>query len=63
MVDPPYKTACSIDDPLRCELGDLSGRLGKINIAVTQRTEAGKFFFTDQYLPLSGPYSVLRRYY
>nr|XP_039259748.1 uncharacterized protein LOC120336197 isoform X1 [Styela clava] len=60
-VASPFSTECNSNDPLRCELGDLSGRLGQINIVSTQRTESGKFFFTDEYLPLSGAFSILGR--
>lgn len=53
-----YTTECNPDNPFRCELGDLSGKHGKLNI----RTDLGgmqRYFFTDMQLPLSGPQSIV----
>ncbi|XP_060076592.1 uncharacterized protein LOC132556215 isoform X2 [Ylistrum balloti] len=55
-----YNTQCNPNSQLRCELGDLSGKHGKLNV----RTSSGgksRMFFTDVDLPLSGPNSVLGR--
>nr|QDX46957.1 superoxide dismutase [Azumapecten farreri] len=55
-----YAQQCNSANQLRCELGDLSGKHGKINV----RTQLGgktRMFFTDIDLPLSGPNSVLGR--
>ncbi|XP_069140703.1 uncharacterized protein [Argopecten irradians] len=55
-----YATECNPSNPLRCEVGDLSGKHGKLNV----RTPTGgktRMFSTDVDLPLSGPNSVLGR--
>ncbi|OWF38323.1 Superoxide dismutase [Cu-Zn], chloroplastic [Mizuhopecten yessoensis] len=55
-----YGQQCNPNNQLRCELGDLSGKHGKLNV----RTQLGgktRMFFTDTDLPLSGPNSVLGR--
>ena len=49
---------CTPDDPGRCELGDLTGKLGTINVPGAVGDVAGKYFWTDTRLPLSGAYSV-----
>ena len=51
-----YKARCKANHFL-CELGDLSTRLGGINISDT----IDHFFFTDSNTPLSGKYSILDR--
>lgn len=59
-LDGDYNTACNPDNPFRCELGDLSGKHGKLSI----RTQAGgkqKYFFTDISLPLSGHQTIIGR--
>ncbi|XP_013415688.1 uncharacterized protein LOC106177466 isoform X1 [Lingula anatina] len=53
-----YATECSENNPLRCELGDLSGKHTTLSIG----DSSGGFthaFFTDILLPLSGPHSVI----
>lgn len=54
-----YATQCNPDNQLRCEVGDLSKKHGKISISrFGQRL---KSFFTDWQLPLAGPNSVVGR--
>ena len=53
-----YSSQCSAEQPLLCALGDLSGKHGHVEPPVKGRRKA---FFVDPLLPLSGPYSVLRR--
>ncbi|CAG5133977.1 unnamed protein product, partial [Candidula unifasciata] len=58
-----YSNYCSKNSPLGCMLGDLSGRLGFVNIrnaAGTTDTSA-KQFFIDVNLPISGQFSVVGR--
>lgn len=50
-----YKTECNVANPFRCEMGDLSGRHGTLEIGT------GKKVFTDVNLPLVGNYSVMGR--
>ncbi|XP_052772106.1 uncharacterized protein LOC128211398 isoform X2 [Mya arenaria] len=53
-----YMTHCNNENHFRCELGDLSGKHGKINV----RSSSGgkmKYFFSDMQLPLSGPQSII----
>ncbi|CAG7838672.1 unnamed protein product [Allacma fusca] len=50
-----YAQECSPQTPLRCDVGDVSGRLGPITVG------ENKFVFIDPNLPLSGPASVLHR--
>ncbi len=51
-------TECTPDNPGRCELGDLTGKLGTINVPEQIGDVSGKMFWTDTRLPLSGAYSV-----
>ncbi|XP_050396767.1 uncharacterized protein LOC126815248 isoform X2 [Patella vulgata] len=44
---------CGATNPLRCEVGDQSNKLGTYTIG------SGRMFTTDVYLPLSGMYSVI----
>nr|CAB3260413.1 uncharacterized protein LOC100175270 [Phallusia mammillata] len=61
-TDGSYSTECSSSNPLRCELGDLSGKLSQIDISSTLvNSNDAKFFFTDSNLPLSGPHNVIGR--
>ena len=53
-----YSTECKPTNPLRCELGDLVGKHGQLNIR-TINNGSQKYFFTDMQLPLSGPQSVV----
>ncbi|XP_046653346.1 uncharacterized protein LOC124344000 [Daphnia pulicaria] len=50
-----YRQECQPHVPYRCMIGDLSGRLGPIDIG------AGRTVFSDKNLPLHGKYSVLGR--
>ncbi|XP_042912063.1 uncharacterized protein [Parasteatoda tepidariorum] len=53
--DDYYKSECGIDNPFRCEMGDLSGRHGTLEIGTGRRV------FTDVNLPLVGNFSVMGR--
>ena len=53
-----YSTACNPSNQFRCELGDLVGKHGQLNIR-TVTSGSQKYFFTDMQLPLSGPQSVI----
>ncbi|XP_012281553.1 uncharacterized protein LOC105700357 [Orussus abietinus] len=48
-----YRQECGPDLPLRCHVGDVSARLGPIDIGVERRV------FTDQNFPLEGPVSAM----
>jgi len=50
-----YDRQCTPASPLRCEAGDLSGRLGTIDLGDKRQV------FVDSNLPLSGPQSALGR--
>lgn len=50
--------ACSADEQLLCELGDLSGKSNSLTLKGTLMT---RFFYTDTDLPLSGAYSIINR--
>ncbi|KAL0112201.1 hypothetical protein PUN28_011934 [Cardiocondyla obscurior] len=50
-----YKQECGPDLPLRCYVGDISSRLGPINIGT------GRQIFTDSNFPLSGSVSAMGR--
>ncbi|XP_053206055.1 uncharacterized protein LOC128390368 [Panonychus citri] len=52
---PLYRQYCTKANPLRCQLGDLSGRNGYLEIGGKRR------LFTDINLPLIGPDSVVGR--
>ncbi|XP_064602134.1 uncharacterized protein LOC135468049 [Liolophura sinensis] len=55
-----YSSSCRPDNGMRCEVGDLANKHGKLAI----RTPEGmgmKYFFTDTTLPLSGPNSIIGR--
>lgn len=55
-----YSSECNTYKHFRCEIGDLSGKHGKISI----REPGGgkqKYFFSDLQLPLSGPQSIVGR--
>eukprot|EP00118_Oscarella_pearsei_P002760 m.11490 g.11490 ORF g.11490 m.11490 type:complete len:745 (+) comp23428_c0_seq1:1429-3663(+) len=53
-----YKSECSVSNPLRCELGDLSGKHEKYNI-FPKTAKAGRGYSSDPNLPLMGPLSVI----
>lgn len=57
------KTAkCSIDNPLRCPIGDLTSKSGKmLSISSYRGSRNVKLFYTDTILPLSGPASIIGR--
>ncbi|XP_077992860.1 uncharacterized protein LOC144446888 [Glandiceps talaboti] len=59
--NPGYSTECNTENPHRCELGDLSNKLGQIDIISDLSSAGGKYFYTDSLLPLSGITSVLGR--
>ncbi|XP_054706737.1 uncharacterized protein LOC129216544 [Uloborus diversus] len=50
-----YKDECNIENPYRCEMGDLAGRHGLLEIGT------GRKVLTDVNLPLVGNYSVMGR--
>lgn len=50
-----YERECGPEVPLRCDVGDLSGRLGTIDIGDK------RFVFVDRNLPLSGPHGIMNR--
>ncbi|XP_064467651.1 uncharacterized protein LOC135378267 [Ornithodoros turicata] len=50
-----YKKTCAPDQPLRCEMGDLTGKHGSLRVGF------GKAVFADSNLPLVGNSSVLGR--
>lgn len=50
-----YTSECTTKTPLRCEMGDLSGKLGTLSIGT------GPAIYTDSNLPLVGNFSVLGR--
>ncbi|XP_014672242.1 PREDICTED: uncharacterized protein LOC106812783 [Priapulus caudatus] len=54
-----YAAECSATSPLRCEVGDLVGKHGAID--VPPHGQRIKYLFTDPQLPLSGPQSVVSR--
>ncbi|XP_034178940.2 uncharacterized protein Rsod isoform X1 [Osmia lignaria lignaria] len=53
--DDLYKQECGPDLPLRCYVGDISGRLGPIDIGLRRQV------FTDSNFPLAGPVSAMGR--
>ena len=53
-----YGTECSSGNPLRCEVGDLSGKHGKLSVR-SATNGMQRAFFTDVDLPLSGPLSIV----
>ncbi|XP_067011092.2 uncharacterized protein Rsod [Anabrus simplex] len=53
--DELYRAECGPDNPLRCYVGDISGRLGTIDMGDKRQV------FTDSNLPLEGPVSAMGR--
>lgn len=53
-----YTSMCSAENQFRCELGDLSGKHGKLTIRANDGRSV-KYFFSDMQLPLSGPQSIV----
>lgn len=56
-----YSTECQPSKPYRCQLGDLGSKLEPLAVALKSSDGNGRFLFTDSYLPLSGPLSVVGR--
>ncbi|XP_078588437.1 uncharacterized protein LOC144869220 isoform X1 [Branchiostoma floridae x Branchiostoma japonicum] len=54
-----YASQCNGNNPLRCELGDLSGKHGKVDVG--SEDSISRNFYTDVELPLSGPEAVIGR--
>lgn len=50
-----YDKECTPEFPLRCEVGDLSGRLGTVDMGDKKQV------FVDSNLPLAGEHSAMRR--
>lgn len=46
-----YSTECNMGNPLRCEVGDQAGKLGRYDIG------KGKMFVTDSNLNLEGKFA------
>ncbi|XP_038046810.1 uncharacterized protein LOC119721017 isoform X2 [Patiria miniata] len=57
----PNYTECSPEFPQRCELGDLSKKHGQLTVTNQMNLGAGKFFFMETGLPLSGVHSIAGR--
>ncbi|RUS91560.1 hypothetical protein EGW08_000675 [Elysia chlorotica] len=60
--DSQYSMLC-MGNSATCITGDLSGKLGLLDIGYQSTTEdeAKKWFATDTYLPLSSPHSIIRQ--
>ena len=57
-----YKECSDEKRHVRCEVGDLTNKLGLINVAGRKRDLKDTVkFFTDSNLPLSGPHSIVGR--
>lgn len=59
-----YHRDCTMFTPLRCEMGDTSGKLGPIDVptyrsSVTGEPDVGKYYFIDTDLSLCGPNSIV----
>nr|CAD7402226.1 unnamed protein product [Timema poppensis] len=54
-IDELYREECGPDNPLRCYVGDVSGRMGTIDIGAKRQV------FTDPNFPLEGVVSALGR--
>ncbi|XP_017780045.1 PREDICTED: uncharacterized protein LOC108565217 [Nicrophorus vespilloides] len=50
-----YRQECGPENPLRCHVGDMSGRLGTIDIGLKRKV------FTDSNFPLEGPVTAMGR--
>ena len=59
---PGYGERCSFETPEGCEIGDLTGKLGTIDVAATPGDYSNDaFFFTDSYLNLTGFQEIIGR--
>jgi Cu/Zn superoxide dismutase len=59
---PGYNTSCTVQTPMMCEVGDLTGKLGTVNVpAQPAPYSTNAFFFTDFYLNLTGFQPVIGR--
>ena len=61
-----YQRDCSIFTPVRCELGDESGKLGVIDIPPYRNSQksdpqVSKYYFIDSDMPVCGPFSAIGR--
>lgn len=57
-----YQENCTPVTPTGCEVGDLTGKLGPVNVAATPGDYASNaFFFTDMYLNLTGTQPIIDR--
>lgn len=59
-----YQRDCTMFTPLRCEMGDSSGKLGPIDVptyksGINGEPEVGKYYFIDTDLSLCGPTSII----
>ncbi|XP_011270085.1 hypothetical protein CAOG_08503, partial [Capsaspora owczarzaki ATCC 30864] len=59
-ASPTYATDCTPLTPWKCELGDLSGKQGQLNIPTTMSL-AAQGQYADVNLPLSGPQTIVGR--
>lgn len=55
MQEDLYKQECGPENPLRCHVGDLSARLGTVDIGLQRKV------FTDSNFPLEGDVSAVGR--
>ncbi|XP_013776784.1 uncharacterized protein LOC106461508 [Limulus polyphemus] len=56
-----YNRECHPANPLRCSLGDLTGKSRKITVAARKGSTQNKVFYTDVSLPLDGPTGIVGR--
>ena len=57
-----YSDRCRPETPMGCEIGDLAGKLGTINVAAKPAPyNQDAFFFTDSFLNLTGFQAVIGR--
>ena len=55
-----YSYCAKDKEPLRCWVGDLTSKLGRLNVAgKIQDLSSTKMFFTDSNLPLTGDASII----
>jgi Cu/Zn superoxide dismutase len=59
--DVAKNSKCSLENPLRCSVGDLTSKSRRISISAFKGATQAKLFFTDLLLPLSGPASIIGR--